>query len=90
VELLLTAVFGALGLQLGQDEDAAWGRRNRAAHGMPIPEGQKLAAIRDTKLLRGLFQRMPLRITNAADQYIDYTSPGHPFRRLDEAPPVVT
>jgi len=49
---------------------------------MPIPEGQELAAIRDMKLLRGLFQRMLLRIANAADQYIDYTSPDHPFRRL--------
>jgi hypothetical protein len=57
---------------------------------MPIPEGQELAAIRDMKLLRGLFQRMLLRITNAADQYIDYTSPNHSFRRLEEAPPVAT
>jgi hypothetical protein len=87
---LLKAVFAALGLQLGEDEDAAWRRRNKAAHGMPIPEGQELAAIRDMKLLRGLFQRMLLRITNAADQYIDYTSPNHPFRRLEEVPPVAT
>jgi hypothetical protein len=39
---LLKAVFAALGLQLGDDEDAAWRRRNKAAHGMPIPEGQEL------------------------------------------------
>jgi hypothetical protein len=57
---------------------------------MPIPEGQELAAIRDMKLLRGMFQRLLLRITNAADEYIDYTSPDHPFRRLEEAPPVAT
>jgi hypothetical protein len=87
---LLKGVFAALDIQLSEDEDAAWRRRNKAAHGMPIPEGQELAAIRDTKLLRGLFQRMLLRITNAADQYIDYTSPSHPFRRLEEAPPAVT
>jgi hypothetical protein len=79
---LLKAVLAVLGLQLSEDEDAAWRRRNKSAHGMPIPEGQELAAIRDMKLLRGLFQRMLLRIANAADQYIDYTSPDHPFRRL--------
>jgi len=28
----------------------------------------------DMKLLKGLFARLLLRITNAADQYIDYTS----------------
>ena len=35
-----------------------------------------------------LFQRMLLRITNAADEYIDYASANHPFRRLEDAPPV--
>jgi hypothetical protein len=57
---------------------------------MPIPEGQELAAIHDMKLLKGLFQRMLLRITDVADQYVDYTSANHPFRRLEDAPPVST
>jgi hypothetical protein len=35
-----------------------------------------------------VFQRMLLRITGAAGHYIDYTSPSHPFRLLEEAPPV--
>jgi hypothetical protein len=64
----LKAVMAAIGLQLGIDEDAAWRRRNKAAHGTPIPEGEELAAIRDMKLLKGLFGRMLLRITKAADQ----------------------
>lgn len=85
----LKAVMSALGLQLGADEDAAWRRRNKAAHGAPIPEGEELAGIRDVKLLRGLFHRMLLRITNAADQYIDYTSPGFDYRLLETAPPDV-
>ncbi len=85
---LLKAVLGTLCLQLSENEDAAWRRRNKAAHGMPIPEGEELAAIRDMKLLRGLFQRMLLRITNAADEYIDYASANHPYRRLEDAPPV--
>jgi hypothetical protein len=83
----LKAVMGAIGLELGRDEDAAWRRRNKAAHGVPIPEGQELAAIRDMKLLKGLFGRLLLRITNAADEYIDYTSPDFEYRSLANAPP---
>lgn len=85
--LRLKAVMGATGLQLGDDEDAAWRRRNKAAHGTPVPEGEELAAIRDMKLLKGLFARLLLRITNAADQYIDYTSPHFDYRSLANAPP---
>jgi len=48
-----------------------------------------VAAIRDMKLLRGLFQRLLLRITNAADQYIDYASPSHDYRPLRQAPPTI-
>lgn len=83
----LKSIMATLALQLGDDEDAAWRRRNEAAHGIPIPEGQELAAIRDMKLLRGLFQRLLLRITDAADQYIDYSSPNHDYRILKDAPP---
>jgi hypothetical protein len=83
----LKAVMAAIGLQLGSDEDAAWRRRNKAAHGTPVAEGEELAAIRDMKLLKGLFGRLLLRITNAADQYIDYTSPHFEYRSLASAPP---
>jgi hypothetical protein len=84
---ILKATLRAINLDLGVDEDAAWKRRNDAAHGLPIPEGEELAAIRDMKLLMGLFHRMLLRISNAADFYVDYVSPDHPLRRLKEAPP---
>ncbi|KUR75204.1 hypothetical protein [Novosphingobium sp. Fuku2-ISO-50] len=83
----LKDVMAALKLELGEDEDAAWRRRNKAAHGTPIPLGQEVAAIRDMKLLRGVFQRLLLRITGAADQYIDYTSPNYEYRPLCQAPP---
>jgi hypothetical protein len=86
----LKDIMAALNLELGKDEDAAWRRRNKAAHGMPIPQGQELAAIRDMKLLRGLFQRLLLRITNAADQYVDYASPNHNHRPLCQAPPTIS
>jgi len=80
----LKDVMATLNLELGEDEDAAWRRRNKSAHGMPIPQGQEVAAIRDMKLLRGLFQRLLLRITNAAEQYIDYASPNHEHRPLSQ------
>jgi hypothetical protein len=83
----LKALAEAIGIKLGSDEDAAWKRRNDAAHGRPIPEGDELAAIRDMKLLRGLFHRMLLRISNATDSYIDYVSLNHPYRRLEEPVP---
>ena len=83
----LKSLMMTLHLNLGSDEDAAWRRRNKAAHGTPIPEGQELAAIYDMKLLRGVFQRLLLRTTNAADQYIDYASPRHEYRILQDAPP---
>jgi len=83
----LKALMAAIGLELGGNEDAAWRRRNKAAHGVPIPEGQELAAIRDMKLLKGLFGRLLLRITNAADEYIDYASPDFEYRSLASAPP---
>jgi hypothetical protein len=83
---ILAGVLRAIGLELGADEDAAWRRRNDAAHGLPIPEGEALAAIRDMKLLRGLFHRMLLRITRAADSYVDYASITHPYRPLQQPP----
>jgi hypothetical protein len=88
--LLLKAVLDTVGLRLGMDEDSAWKRRNKAAHGMPVPEGEELAAIRDMKLLKGLLHRMLLRIAAAADLYIDYASPGHPYRGLEVPPPSST
>ena len=86
----LKDVMAALNLELGDDEDAAWRRRNKAAHGTPIPQGQEVAAIREMKLLRGLFQRLLLRITNAADQYIDYASFNHEYRPLCQSPPMIS
>ena len=86
----LKDIMAALNLELSEDEHAAWRRRNKASHGTPIPEGQEVAAIRDMKLLRGLFQRLLLRMTNAADQYIDYASPNHDYRHLSTAPPAIS
>ena len=80
---VLKAILKEVGIELGKEEAAAWGRRNQSAHGMPIPEGHELSAIRDMTLLKTLFHRMLLRMTNATDHYIDYASLGIPHRRLE-------
>jgi hypothetical protein len=82
----LRAIMETIDLDLGEDEDEAWKRRNRAAHGLPIEEGKELSAIRDTHLLEGLFHRMLLRISGASDRYVDYASLHIPYRYLKEPP----
>lgn len=86
---LLKALTEMIKIEIGPDEDAAWRRRNKSAHGIPIPEGEELEAIRDMKLLMVLFHRMLLGITGAADFYLDYASPGIPMRPLKEPVPSV-
>ncbi len=80
---VLKAILNEIGIELGSEEAAAWPRRNKSAHGAPIPEGQEVSAIRDMILLKNLFHRMLLRMANAADRYIDYASLETPHRRLD-------
>jgi hypothetical protein len=80
-------VLNSIGIELGADESAAWKRRDDAAHGNEIEDGTELEAIRDMKLLKVLFHRMLLQITNAADTYFDYCTPGFPIRNLREPVP---
>jgi len=83
---VMESILTQLKLQLGKNEGQAWRRRNDAAHGRAIPMGSELEAIQDTKLLRGLFDRMLLRLVNASDVYIDYSTPGHPIRPPADPP----
>jgi hypothetical protein len=76
-----------VGIKIGAGEDDAWKRRDLAAHGVPTPEGNELEAVRDMKLLMVLFHRLLLSITGAADEYIDYVSPGLPPRPLKNPVP---
>jgi hypothetical protein len=80
----LKAMAEMIKIEIGPDEDAASRRRNKSAHGIPIPEGKELEAIRDMKLLMVLFHRMLLAITGAAEFYLDYASSGIPMRHLKE------
>ncbi|MGH7084046.1 MAG: hypothetical protein ACREFN_03555, partial [Acetobacteraceae bacterium] len=76
-----------LKIELGEDERRAWARRDHAAHGNELKQEDQLGAIRDTKLLRGIFDRMLLRITNGSDTYHDYASLNFPIRNLSDAVP---
>jgi hypothetical protein len=84
---LLKSVCRDIGIVIGTDEDAAWKRRNKAAHGAPLPQEEVLPTIRDMKLLLVLFHRMLLAITGANERYLDYASPGIPRRLLKEPVP---
>ena len=84
----MEAILKNIGIALGADESQAWKRRNDAAHGIAMEDGEELDVIRDIKLLKVMFHRMLLRIINGADTYHDYATPGFPVRKLaDPVPP---
>jgi hypothetical protein len=77
----------ALKIELGEDEYRAWSGRDHAAHGNEIKQEDQLGAIRVSKLLRGIFDRMILRITNGSNAYHDYASLDFPIRNLSDPVP---
>lgn len=77
-----------LKIELGEDERRAWARRDHAAHGTELRREDQLGAIRDTKLLRGIFDRILLRVTNGSDTYHDYASFDFPIRNLSDPVPI--
>ena len=72
--------FEHLGLEMGDAETAAWQRRNDAAHGNELIDGDYISLIRDTKLLKLILHRIVLKITSASDKYIDYYTVNFPTR----------
>jgi hypothetical protein len=84
----MDAILKDIGIALDLDESQAWNRRNDAAHGVAMEDGEELDVIRDIKLLKVMFHRMLLRMINGADTYHDYATPGFPVRKLaDPVPP---
>ncbi|WP_440058762.1 hypothetical protein [Pseudomonas fragariae (ex Marin et al. 2024)] len=80
LKVLSIRFFEHLGLEMGQIEIAAWQRRNDAAHGNELADGDYIALIRDTKLLKLILHRIVLKITCASDLYIDYYTAYFPSR----------
>jgi hypothetical protein len=76
-------LFAHLGISLGNAEKDAWRQRHIAAHGKTTGE-DPVKTIRDTKLLRLIFHRLLLKMTNASDVYRDYYSLNFPVRNLSE------
>jgi hypothetical protein len=78
----MKAVLQEINIALGAAEELAWKRRDDAAHGNAMEPGEEPDLIQDNKLLRVIFHRMLLRITNATDSYFDYATPDFPIRNL--------
>ncbi len=85
-QVVMAGILSRMKLQFSEDEMAAWQRRNDAAHGRAMEVGAELDVIRDTKLLRGLFDRMLLKLIDASEMYYDYASLKWPIRPLADAP----
>jgi len=79
--------YNALGLELGDIENAAWDKRNDAAHGNELAPGSDIDQIRSTKVLRVILARIVLKLLNGSDRYIDYYTLGHPTRNLGASIP---
>ena len=81
--LVSEQVFDILGLELSATEQKAWKSRNTAAHGSSVNE-DAVETIKNAKLLRILFHRLLLKLSDGSDAYRDYHTVGHPVRRLEE------
>ena len=77
-----------IAIELSESEQNAWNRRNHAAHGSRSDGESPLDVIRDFKLLRMVFHRILLRVTDASDSYFDYCTLGFPERRLHDPIPL--
>jgi len=71
-----------LGLVLSSREKQAHNARHESAHGKD--DEVDVEWIRDLKLLRVLFHRILLAMTQANDEYYDYFTMGNPIRKVKE------
>jgi len=70
----LEKLFELLKIELTELESKTWKQRNIPAHGNKIENN--LEYIRGVKILRTLFNRLILKISNASEYYYDYYSLG--------------
>jgi len=86
--VLSQRILAELGLAVGPADEAAWMRRNHAAHGKPRRREDTIPIMRDTKLLRLLLHRAVLKIAKASPTYVDDYTPGHAIRALSQTVPI--
>jgi hypothetical protein len=84
ISKLSEQVFTHLGIRLGNLEKEAWRQRHIAAHG-DLTADDPVATIKNTKLLRLIFHRLLLKMTNGSDFYRDYYTLNFPTKRLEES-----
>ena len=75
--------FDLISLKIGKVENAALRERNTPAHGSRYSSDQYPGLVMTTNALYTLFNRIVLKLTNAADCYIDYSTYGYPVRDID-------
>ncbi|WP_373959327.1 hypothetical protein [Vibrio gigantis] len=80
--------FEMLGLDIRELEMTAWQRRNDAAHGNKVTDGDFVNLIRENLALHCLFNRLLCSITDASNQYYDYYTYGHPNRHISSCIPI--
>ncbi len=71
---LLEKLFNLLEIELTELESKTWKQRNIPAHGKRIENN--IEYIRGVKILKTLFNRLILKISNASEYYFDYYSLG--------------
>jgi hypothetical protein len=76
--------FELISLKNGKVEKAALRERNKPAHGTRYLPNQYRGLSITTDALYTLFNRIVLKLTDASDYYIDYSTYGYPVRYIDE------
>jgi hypothetical protein len=76
--------FDLISIKTGKVEKSALRERNNPAHGHRYSPQQYQSLVMTTDALYTLFNRILLKITNASDFYIDYSTYGHPVRHINE------
>ncbi|HAZ44645.1 MAG TPA: hypothetical protein DDW76_27030 [Cyanobacteria bacterium UBA11369] len=75
--------FDLISLKIGEVEKKALRERNKPAHGSRYSSHQYHGLAMTTNALYTLFNRIVIKLTNAADCYIDYSTYGYPVRHID-------
>jgi len=76
--------FELLGLPVDKVENAALRERNKPAHGTEYEPSQYAGLKATVDALQTLFNRVMLKLAQCDRAYIDYSTYGHPVRRLSE------
>jgi hypothetical protein len=76
--------FSVLSLPVGEVEKAALQERNKPAHGHFYQDSDYQQLSITIGALYSLFNRLVIKMTDASDCYIDYSSYARPVRHIDE------